>query len=91
MVENLTFITGNTAKAEHLGRHLDFPVSHIKLDPQESRFVLQSLRNVRDFPIAREIEANATRMLNDYAETYMEMNGGKGPVLPEVNEIIRPY
>jgi non-canonical purine NTP pyrophosphatase (RdgB/HAM1 family) len=28
----LTFITGNAAKAEQLGRHLDYPVSHRKLD-----------------------------------------------------------
>lgn len=29
---NLTFITGNAAKAEQLGRHLDHPVAHKKLD-----------------------------------------------------------
>ena len=29
---SITFITGNAAKAEQLGRHLDHPVSHTKLD-----------------------------------------------------------
>jgi len=31
-MKKLTFITGNAAKAEQLGRHLDFPVLHKKLD-----------------------------------------------------------
>lgn len=31
----LTFITGNAAKAEQLGRHLDHPVAHKKLDLPE--------------------------------------------------------
>jgi hypothetical protein len=34
MIE-LTFITGNAAKAEQLGRHLDHPVAHKKLDLPE--------------------------------------------------------
>ncbi len=32
---DLTFITGNAAKAEQLGRHLDHPVFHRKLDLPE--------------------------------------------------------
>lgn len=32
---DLTFITGNAAKAEQLGRHLDHPVAHQKLDLAE--------------------------------------------------------
>ena len=32
---NLTFITGNVAKAEQLGRHLEHPVAHRKLDLPE--------------------------------------------------------
>ncbi len=32
---NLTFITGNAAKAEQLGKHLDHPVAHKKLDLPE--------------------------------------------------------
>jgi len=31
----LTFITGNPSKAEQLGRHLDHPVEHLKLDLPE--------------------------------------------------------
>lgn len=34
-MRNLTFITGNAAKAEQLGRHLDHPVAHNKLDLAE--------------------------------------------------------
>ncbi len=32
---NITFITGNAAKAAQLGRHLDHPVTHKKLDLPE--------------------------------------------------------
>lgn len=39
----LTFITGNPSKAEQLGRHLNYPVEHKKLDLVE----IQSL-NLRD-------------------------------------------
>ena len=31
-IDKLTFITGNAAKAEQLGRHLNFPVTHQKVD-----------------------------------------------------------
>lgn len=34
-MKKITFITGNAAKAEQLGRHLDFPVLHQKLDLAE--------------------------------------------------------
>ncbi|MBX4200126.1 non-canonical purine NTP pyrophosphatase [Candidatus Parcubacteria bacterium] len=34
-MKNLTFITGNASKAEQLGRHLDHPVAHKKLDLDE--------------------------------------------------------
>lgn len=34
-MKNLTFITGNPSKAEQLGRHLDHPVAHKKLDLPE--------------------------------------------------------
>lgn len=32
---SITFITGNVSKAEQLARHLDYPVSHEKLDLPE--------------------------------------------------------
>lgn len=35
VISRLTFITGNAAKAEQLSRHLDFPVTHLKLDLKE--------------------------------------------------------
>lgn len=35
MLQKLTFITGNPKKAEQLARHLDFPVTHTKLDLPE--------------------------------------------------------
>lgn len=34
-IDSLTFITGNAAKAEQLGRHLEYPVTHHKLDLPE--------------------------------------------------------
>ena len=35
MRQPLTFITGNPAKAEQLSRHLDYPVTHLKLELAE--------------------------------------------------------
>ena len=34
-MKKLIFITGNSTKAEQLGRHLDFPVTHQKIDLTE--------------------------------------------------------
>lgn len=34
-MEKITFITGNAAKAEQLGRHLEIPVNHQKIDLAE--------------------------------------------------------
>lgn len=34
-MNKITFITGNAAKAEQLGRHLNYPVEHLKLDLPE--------------------------------------------------------
>ena len=62
----------------------------VELDQGESQFVLQSLRFVRDLPIFREIEADSTKMLNDYADSHIDMSGDN-PVLPELDSTIRPY
>ena len=35
LMESITFITGNPAKAEQLSRHLDLPVEHHRLDLPE--------------------------------------------------------
>ena len=32
---NVTFITGNRIKAEHLARHLDYPINHQSIDLDE--------------------------------------------------------
>lgn len=34
-ITSLTFITSNAAKAEQLGRHLNFPIDHVKIDLPE--------------------------------------------------------
>ncbi|MEK7535376.1 MAG: non-canonical purine NTP pyrophosphatase [Patescibacteria group bacterium] len=34
-MDKLTFITGNAAKADQLGRHLDIPVNHLKIELTE--------------------------------------------------------
>lgn len=35
MLHNITFITGNAAKADQLARHLNYPIAHQKLDLTE--------------------------------------------------------
>jgi hypothetical protein len=62
----------------------------IELAASESQFVLHSLRLVRDYPGFREIEAQATRMLNDYKRGYAEKTG-EYPALPKIGDRVRAY
>lgn len=49
MITTLTFVTGNPTKAEQLGRHLDFPVTHQKIDVPEIQSL--DLREVVEYKV----------------------------------------
>lgn len=79
MVE-LTFITGNAAKAEQLGRHLDHPVAHKKLDLPE----IQSL-DLREIIEHKAKEAHkqigGTVLVEDTSLTFKSLGKLPGPLI----------
>lgn len=79
MIE-LTFITGNAAKAEQLGRHLDHPVAHIKLDLPE----IQSL-DLKEIIAYKAKEAykqvGGTVLVEDTALTFKALGKLPGPLI----------
>jgi len=79
MIE-LTFITSHAKKAEELARHLDFPVTHHKLDLAE----IQSLDPV-EVVTAKAKEAykllNRPVLVEDYSVTFETLGGLPGPLI----------
>jgi len=80
MENNLTFITGNAAKAEQLERHLDYPVSHQKLDLIE----IQSL-DLNEIVAHKSREAYAhiqgPVLVEDTALTFHALGKLPGPLI----------
>lgn len=79
MIE-LTFITGNASKAEQLGRHLDHPVAHKKLDLPE----IQSL-DLREIIEHKAKEAHkqigGTVLVEDTSLTFKALGKLPGPLI----------
>ena len=77
---DLTFITGNAAKAEQLGRHLDHPVSHKKLDLPE----IQSL-DLREIIEHKAKEAykqiGGVVLVEDTSLTFKALGKLPGPLI----------
>lgn len=76
----LTFITGNAAKAEQLGRHLEHPVAHKKLDLLE----IQSL-DLREIVEHKAKEAHkkigGVVLVEDTALTFKALGRLPGPLI----------
>jgi len=76
----LTFITGNASKAEQLGRHLDHPVAHTKLDLPE----IQSL-DLREIIEHKAKEAHkqvgGTVLVEDTSLTFNALGRLPGPLI----------
>lgn len=79
-MKNITFITGNAAKAEQLGRHLDHPVAYKKLDLPE----IQSL-NLREIIQHKTREAfeqvGDTVLVEDTSLTFKALGKLPGPLI----------
>lgn len=77
---SLTFITGNAAKAEQLGRHLDHPVAHKKLDLPE----IQSL-DLREIIEHKAKEAykqiGGVVLVEDTSLTFKALGRLPGPLI----------
>lgn len=79
-MKSLTFVTGNPAKAEQLDRHLDFPVTHKKLDVHE----IQSL-DVEEVALHKAKEAYAILqslvLVEDTSLTFNTLGSLPGPLI----------
>jgi non-canonical purine NTP pyrophosphatase (RdgB/HAM1 family) len=79
MIE-ITFITGNAAKAEQLARHLQFPIAHKKLDLPE----IQSL-DLREIVEHKAQEAykqlGSTVLVEDTSLTFNALGRLPGPLI----------
>lgn len=79
-MKELTFITSHAKKAEELARHLDFPVTHYKLDLPE----IQSLNPVEVVTAkAREAYRLLDRpvLVEDYSITFEALGALPGPLI----------
>ncbi len=80
MNKQITFITGNAAKAEQLARHLDFPVTHQKLDLLE----MQSL-DLREVVTNKAKEAykhvQSSVLVDDTSVVFHALGRLPGPLI----------
>src|SRR3989344_3516868 len=76
----ITFITGNVSKAEQLTRHLQYPVSHKKVEVHE----IQSL-NLREVAEHKAHEAQkvigGTVLVEDTSLVFHALNNLPGPLI----------
>lgn len=79
-VEKLTFITGNAAKAEQLGRHLEYPVAHKKADAYEIQSL--DLRQIAEHK-AREAQRQigGTVLVEDTSLVFHALSRLPGPLI----------
>jgi len=79
-IDSITFITGNAAKAEQLGRHLNYPVSHKRLDLPE----IQSL-NLREIVERKAKDAyeiiGSPVLVEDVSLTFHALGKLPGPFI----------
>ncbi len=80
MKDTLTFITGNASKAEQLARHLEYPVTHKKLDLDE----IQSLdiRKIVEHKVKEAHKHLGTPVLvEDTSLTFNALGNLPGPLI----------
>ena len=76
----ITFITGNPAKAEQLGRHLEYPVTHKKLDLPEIQSL--DLHEVIEHKAKEAFkEVGSTVLVEDVALTFTALGRLPGPLI----------
>ncbi len=79
-MQNITFITGNAAKAEQLGRHLQHPVAHKKLDLHEIQSL--DLREVVEHKVREAYkQVNAPVLVEDTSLTFAAFGRLPGPLI----------
>jgi non-canonical purine NTP pyrophosphatase (RdgB/HAM1 family) len=98
-MQNITFITGNAAKAEQLGRHLEHPVAHKKLDlPEIQSLDLHEIIEHKTREAFKQV--GGTVLVEDTSLTFKALGKLPGPLikwfLTELNneglcKILNPY
>lgn len=80
MIKQLTFITGNAAKAEQLGRHLDFPVQHQKIDLMEIQSL--DLAEIVEYKAKEAYKVvGAPVLIEDTSLAFMALGRLPGPLI----------
>lgn len=77
---NLTFVTGNKAKAEQLSRYLDIPLLHKKIDLPEIQS-LSLLEVVREKTKAAFAHIQAPVLVEDVSLRFLSMGALPGPFI----------
>lgn len=76
----ITFITGNPSKAEQLGRHLDYPVGHRKLDlPEIQSLDLREIIKHKVKEAYRQVQAPV--LVEDTSLTFNVLGRLPGPLI----------
>jgi len=88
-MRQITFITSHPLKAEHLARHLDWPVTHLKLDLDE----IQSLdpeEVVRKKALEAYAHVHAPVLVEDLSYLYAAMGKLPGPLFKWFLKELKP-
>lgn len=79
-IKKLTFITGNSAKAEQLGKHLNFPVHHEKIDLTEIQSLdLQEIVEHKVKEAFKQIKSPV--LVEDVSLTFLALGKLPGPLI----------
>ena len=79
-MSRIVFITGNPSKAEQLSRHLDYPISHTKVDVHEIQSL--DLREVAEYK-AKEAQkiVGGTVLVEDTSLIFHALKNLPGPLI----------
>lgn len=79
-MKNLTFITGNPSKAEQLSRHLQHPISHLKLDiPEIQSLDLREVVEYKAKEAYRQIQSPV--LVEDTSFVFKALGQLPGPLI----------
>lgn len=79
-MQDITFITGNQAKADYLAKYLGFPVKHVKVDLDEIQSL--DLRQIVEHKVkAAYQKIKAPVIVEDVSLEFEALNGLPGPFI----------
>ncbi|MCX6756121.1 MAG: non-canonical purine NTP pyrophosphatase [Candidatus Nomurabacteria bacterium] len=79
-MKDITFITGNSSKAEQLSRHLGYPIKHLKLDiPEIQSLDLQEVTKYKAEQAYKQ--TNSPVLVEDTSLTFNALGKLPGPLI----------